>query len=217
MTGGAADPATASPATAGGGHRAYGFAVLVGLLSAVAVTTGVSRPWYEASATVKNLPRLEAAATGSELLPVAGALGLVLMASFGAVIATRGWWRRGLGLLIVVGAVVVLVAAARPGTTDQVLRADLAARGWPGGGYDTSVTPWRWLVLAGSAGCLAAGAAVARFGAQWPTMGQRYDAPPLSADSAAADESFPAEVDRSLTQEQLWRALDQGRDPTQRP
>ena len=204
------------PASAAASRRAYGVTLLVGLLSAVATTTAVSRPWYEASATVKNLPKLEAAASGIDLVPIAGALGVVLVAAFGAVIATRGWLRRGLGLLIMLGAVVVLVAAARPGTTDEVLRAGLSARGWSGGGYDISGTPWRLLVLVGSAGCLAAGAAVARFGAQWPTMGQRYD-PPTPSDSLAASEGLVGEADRSLTQEQLWRALDQGRDPTQNP
>lgn len=206
---------TARPPGIGASRRAYGATLVVGLLSAVATTTAVSRPWYEASATVKNLPRLEAAASGTDLVPVAGALGVVLVASFGAVVATRGWLRRGLGLLIVLGAAVVLVSTARLSTTDEVLRAGLSARGWSGGAYDTSATPWRLLVLVGSAGCLAAGAAVARFGAQWPTMGQRYDAPAPAADSLAPSEGSAVEADRSLTQEQLWRALDQGRDPTQ--
>lgn len=198
--------------------RAYAAALVGGLSCAAGVAVGVTRPWYEASATVRNLPRLEASATGSALEPLAGALGVVLLASFGAVIATRGNVRRAVGVLIVVCAIVVLVAAAHPSGSEQALREGLSARGWSGGSYSVSGNPWRWLVLLCSAGCLAAGAAVARYGAGWPTLGQRYEAPAQLADSANVSESVQddADADASLTDEQLWRALDGGHDPTKR-
>lgn len=200
----------------GASGRGYAAALLVGLLSAAAATAGVTRPWYEASATSRFLPELEATATGVDLAPLAGAVGVVLLASFGAVIATRGWLRRGVGVLIVAGAVVVLVAVVDPSGAERVLRAGLSARGWSGGGYVTTVTPWRWLSLLGAVGCIGAGAAVAWFGAQWPTMGQRYDAPDPVGDSAAGADDLGAEPAGSVPTEELWRALDNGRDPTQR-
>lgn len=210
------DEAT-GPARGAASRRGYAGALLLGLLSAAAVTAAVSRPWYEATATSKNLPKIEAAASGADLVPMAGSLGLVLLAAFGAVIATRGWLRRGIGLLIVASALVVLGTTAAPGGTDEVLRAGLSARGWSGGGYASTATLWRWLSLLGAAGCIAAGAAVVRFGARWPTMGHRYDAPGRAADPAEAPGQAGAEPDGSMPAEELWRALDQGRDPTQRP
>jgi uncharacterized membrane protein (TIGR02234 family) len=140
---------------------------------------------------------------------------VVLLGSFGAVVATGGAVRRALGVLIVVCAVVVLAAAAHPGSAAQVLGDGLSARGWSGGSYSTAGRPWRWLVLVGAAGCLAAGTAVTRFGAGWPTLGQRYDAPAAVADPTAVGADSPTGGDGDLTDEQLWRALDRGDDPTQ--
>jgi uncharacterized membrane protein (TIGR02234 family) len=198
-----------------GTGRTYAVVLLVGLLSAAAVAVGVTRPWYEAFATGKNLPRLQAAATGADLMPLAGALGVVLLGSFGAVVATRGAVRRALGVLIVVCSIVVLGAAAHPGSAAQVLTDGLSARGWSGGSYLTAGRPWRWLVLVGAAGCLVAGAAVACFGARWPTLGQRYGAPAPVADPTAVGAGSRTGGDDDVTDEQLWRALDRGDDPTQ--
>ncbi len=211
MTGG-----STVPPSRGASRRGYAAALLTGLLSAAAVTLGVARPWYEASATSTVLPELAAVATGADLVPLAGALGVVLLAAFGAVLATRGWLRRGLGLLIVAAAVAVLVAVVDPGDTGQLLRERLSARGWSGGHYETAVTAWRWLSLFGAVGCITAGAAVAWFGARWPTMGQRYDAPDPVPGSTAGGDDRGAEADGSASSEDLWRALDQGRDPTER-
>ena len=206
---------TAAQRPDGGTRRAYGVVLLVGLVSATAVAVGVTRPWFEASATGRNLPRLHAAATGADLMPLAGALGVVLLGSFGAVVATRGTVRRALGLLIVVCAVVVLIAAAHPGSPANVLGDGLSARGWSGGNYSTAGRPWRWLVLVGAAGCVLAGAAVTRFGGQWPTLGQRYDAPAPVDKSRALGPGSRTGGDGDLTDEQVWRALDRGDDPTQ--
>lgn len=197
--------------------RAYGAVWVAGLCCAGAVALGVTRPWYSASATVANLPRLEASATGADLMPLTGALGVVLLASFGAVVATRGTLRSAIGVLIAACGIVVLLAAVNASGAQQVLREGLTDRGWSGGSYSTSGEPWRWLVVLGAAGCLAAGAAVARHGARWPTLGQRYDAPPRVADGADPAGSPPPSADADLTTEQLWRALDQGHDPTKRP
>ena len=44
----------------------------------------------------------------------------------------------------------------------------------------------------------------ARFGRTWPTMGARYDPPPVRPSSRVAHEDAD-----------MWKALDEGRDPTQ--
>lgn len=192
----------------GGTVGGYPATLLSGLLGATAVAVGVARPWVEATATVQGLPALETTASGASLAPLTGALGVVLLAAFGAVIATRGWVRRGLGLLIVVVAVVVLAAAIWPGPTAASLTEQLVAKGYSGGGYETSTLAWRWVVLAGSVVSAGAGAMVARFGGRWATMGSRYDAP-------TAREEAAVDPDGATDETQLWRALDRGNDPTQ--
>jgi uncharacterized membrane protein (TIGR02234 family) len=192
-------------------RRVYAQTLVVGLVSAGAVSVGVSRPWVSATANVTGLPVIHATVDGADLAPLAGALGFVLLASFGAVIATRGWVRRGLGVLVVVAALVVLAAAVHPGETGTALEQGLSAKGWSGGPYETSTSAWRLLVGLGSLGCLVAGLLVARFGGSWASMGARYDAPGSTAPQAAGS------PEAELTETDLWRSIDSGHDPTQSP
>ncbi len=190
----------------------YAPTMLVGLLSAVGVTVGVARPWASAAASQPGLPALGVDVSGATLVPLAGALGVVLLAAFGAVIATRGRVRRGLGWLIVLGSVAVAVSAIHPPGVDAALQERLANKGWSGGDYSTGSSGWRWLVLLSSVGCAVAGAAVVGLGGRWAHLGEEYDAPatPTSPHGRAG-------TDPDLTEADLWREIDQGRDPTQTP
>lgn len=196
-----------------GSVHTFALSLVGGMASAGAVAVGVSRPWVEATATVPGLPPLAVTVTGGDIAPLAGALGLVLLASFGAVLATRGRARKVVGLLIVACAVTVLVVTLHPGATEGVVQERLAGKGWvAAGNYVASTQLWRWVTLIGGAGCLAAGVLVVRAGAAWPTMGKRYDAPaPAGTGVTVAAEPFGDESDN---EEALWRALDEGRDPT---
>ncbi len=201
------DGSTGTPAA----RRAlYAPTLIIGLLGAVGITVGTSRPWVSATATVPGLPTIHATATGADLAPLVGALGVVVLAAFGAVVATRGWLRRGLGAGVLVASAVVLVAVIDPAGSGDVLRDGLSAKGWSGGSYQSSTEPWRWLVLVAALATALAGASTARYGAGWAVMGSRYDAP--RAGRAAT--SVPAE---ELSETDVWRAIDQGRDPTQTP
>jgi uncharacterized membrane protein (TIGR02234 family) len=188
-------------------RRLYGPTLVVGLLAALGVTVGASHSWVTATSTPPGLPTIHAAASGADLAPLAAALGVAVLAAFGAVIATRGWVRRGLGAAIVVASVVVVVSAADPSGASEVLTSGLSAKGWSGGGYQSSTEPWRWLVLLSAVVTAVAGAATAGYGDQWAVMGQRYDAP--RAPSGVV--TVPAE---ELTENDVWQAIDQGRDPT---
>jgi uncharacterized membrane protein (TIGR02234 family) len=181
--------------------------LLLGLLGAVGVAVGGSRPWVGASGTEPGLPTIHVTASGADLAPVAGALGFVILAGFGAVIATRGWWRRALGAVIGIASVVVLVAVLVPGGSTEAVTSALAAKGWTGGGYTTSTQPWRWLVFAGAVATAGAGAITARYGHRWAVMGARYDAPREKSAVIAR----PA---HDLSETEVWQAIDQGRDPT---
>jgi uncharacterized membrane protein (TIGR02234 family) len=203
--------ARSGPSGTGGGRRLYARTLVLGLVSAGAVSLGVSKPWVTATATVTGLPVISASVDGADVAPLAGALGFVLLAGLGAVVATRGRLRRGLGVLIVVAAAIVLAAAVHPGDTQRGIEQALAAKGWSGGPYRTGVGWWRVLTAVGGCGCLLAGALVARFGARWASMGARYDAPGTTPGTAAGD--LPA----TPTETDLWRSIDSGHDPTQGP
>jgi uncharacterized membrane protein (TIGR02234 family) len=204
--------ARSGPGGTGGGRQLYARTLVLGLISAGAVAVGVSKPWVTATATVTGLPVITASVDGADVAPLAGALGFVLLAGLGAVVATRGRLRRGLGLLIVVAAAVVLAAAIYPGgDTQRGIEQALSAKGWSGSPYRTGVGWWRVLTAVGGCGCLLAGALVARFGASWASMGARYDAPGSTSATAAGD--LPA----APTETDLWRSIDSGHDPTQGP
>lgn len=193
-----------------GRRHLYGPVLLVGLLGAVGLTVGASHPWITATSTVSGMPTIHASASGSDLAPLAGALGVVVLAAFGAVVATRGWVRRGLGAAIVLASIVVLVSVVRPSGASDVLTSGLSAKGWSGGGYETAAQAWRWLMLVAAVATAAAGAATAAYGGEWAVMGSRYDAPSGGGPSAAR----PSE---ELSETDVWQAIDQGRDPTQEP
>jgi uncharacterized membrane protein (TIGR02234 family) len=185
--------------------RLYGPTLLIGLAGAVAVVVGTARPWAEISGSVRAVPVVHASVDGASVAPLAAALGYVVLAGFGAVVATRGTVRRAIGVAVLVAsAVVVLVAIAVPSDVSAALHSALRAKGYPGGGVVSERTSaWRWVCLGGAFLAGLSGATVAALGSQFAVMGARYDAP-----SAGPDES--AERDDT----EMWRAIDRGDDPT---
>jgi uncharacterized membrane protein (TIGR02234 family) len=186
----------------------YALTILVGLASSGLCALAVARPWAKATATVRGLPPIEASVDGADVAPVAAALAVVCLAGFGAVLATRGWVRRAIGVVIVAAAAAVVVVAAVPASTTGLLEDALSAHGWTGGGYARSITGWRIAAVASGLVVMAAGAAVARFAGDWATMGARYDSPAEGRRAAAAA------ADEPMSEAALWRALDDGADPT---
>lgn len=194
--------------------RGYAATLVVGLLSATVASVGLARPWITATAEQEGLPLIQTSVTGVEVAALAGALGVVVLASFGAVIATRGWVRRSLGALIVLSSAVIAYSTLRPPSGIDQVEGGLSALGWAGGAYDMATTPWRWLTLAAASLCMAAGVAVIARGHRWATMGSRYDAPVSLAGEAAVARGADG---RDLTEADVWQAIDRGRDPTQMP
>ena len=169
------------------------------------MAVGATRPWYAATARQRSLPEIDVAVTGAALSPLTGALALVALAGFGAILATRGRMRQVLGAVVATVALVAGGLAARPPGARALLERELSAHGWSGGPYDTTLLGWRWLVLAGAIGCMVAGVAVLRFGAGWSRLGPADDV--SRSDGSAAR--------RDLTEAEVWREIDSGRDPTQ--
>lgn len=176
--------------------------VLVGLAAAGLAAVAGNRAWVEWSGSRRGEGSL-LVITGddSATVPLAGALALVLLACWGVVLVSRGRVRRAVAVLAsLVSAGMVLTAALGYGDAVDGVRDGLAAAGIEDLRVESVV--WFWVFVACAVISLAATAAAVRLVPTWPEMGSRYDAP------GAAPRA------REETSLDLWRALDEGNDPT---
>ena len=188
-------------------RRTFGPVVLLGLVSGGLVAVAGDKPAADASG------RAAQAAAGGFVtydahLPLVTALGLVVLACWGVVLVTRGRVRRAvaaLGVLASVGALVAVVMAWSA-VPDQ-LRADLAEVGVTDAGIGHTV--WYFLAGVGALLSIAATALAVAWVPDWPEMGTRYDAPGVAVATPA-----PTAEPEEQTSLDLWKALDEGRDPT---
>jgi uncharacterized membrane protein (TIGR02234 family) len=180
-------------------RRTFGPTVLLGLVGSGLVALAGAKPWaapdHSGTATLVDK-------TGGHV-PLAGALGLVALACWGVVLVTRGRVRRALTVLGAVLAVALLVTTAL-GRSSALHSAHSATVDVGQRVADVHVTAWWWVALLGSIVAVVAAAAAVRLSPAWPEMGSRYDAP------GARRPQDPGELDEA----DLWRAIDQGRDPT---
>jgi len=182
-------------------RRTFGPVVLVGVLAGVAAAVAGTQPWAtvdgssgtgESSAYASTL----SLAAESGEVPAANALALVGLACWGVVLVTRGRFRRYvavLGLIAALGTLATVVVSygsaarnVRSAFEDLGITADV----------DVTRSGWFWIGAVAALVSVAAWAAAVRFVRHWPEMGTRYDAP---AERSEGD---------------LWKVLDEGRDPT---
>jgi uncharacterized membrane protein (TIGR02234 family) len=122
------------------------------------------------------------------------------------VLVLRGRTRRVVavvGALASAGALVATLADLA-GAQDDALALVRA-----GSGTDTAtatLTGWYVAAVVGAALAAAAFVVAVRSAPGWPEMGRRYDAPGARAE--------PAPTDAPATEQDMWRTLDDGRDPT---
>jgi hypothetical protein len=188
------------PAGARTRDRTFGPAVAAGLVGTALAAVAGSRDWASARADAAGI-RVEASVTGAESQPLVPALALVALAAWGVVLVTRGRVRRGVsavGLLASVGSLVGVVLGF--GAAQEDAQEAAVARGATGDVFATSLSPWYYLAAAGALLAAAAFAVAVARSPRWPAMGTKYDAP--SGRSTPPDD------------EDMWRALDEGRDPT---
>jgi uncharacterized membrane protein (TIGR02234 family) len=182
------------------GRRWFGPAVLVGLASTGLSALAGSKPWArpdgQAGSTLVDK-------TGGHV-PLAAALGLVGMAAWGVLLVTRGWVRRLVSALVAVTAAGLGVTAVvgRSSALDSARTATVDLGHTPTGAHTTA---WWYVALVAAALAVAGAALAVRYVSSWPEMGSRYDAP--TGRTEVDDPARMEDVD-------LWRALDQGRDPT---
>ena len=181
--------------------RSFGPTVLVGLAASALTSVAAARDWARASGDNAGVS-VDAAARGTDAAPLALALALVALASWGVLLVLRGRTRRVVavvGALAAAGVVAAVVSAF--GSAQDVAVEAVQGAGATSDTFVTSLTAWYWTT--GVAGVLSLAALVVAVvrAPRWPAMGSRYDAP-------AARREAPT------TEEDLWKAIDQGHDPT---
>ncbi|WP_307610813.1 TIGR02234 family membrane protein [Nocardia shimofusensis] len=191
------------------------------LASAAALMWGVSRlTWVTVSSadglTEPRVDELKGAVWFGALTPLA----LVLLAAIAAVLATKGWPRRIVGVLVaLIGAVTAVPAfALLTGSGATAERAGALAE-LPGRATVTDVqtSPLPAVVTVVAALCaFGAGLLLARMPRETQGLAGRYDAPGTRRAAAAEAVAERRSQDGStLSERVLWDALDAGEDPTE--
>lgn len=185
----------------GTGRSAFVPVVLAGLLAAALTSVASAKPWFTAAVDYRLMPGVPDAESRADM-PLALALSLLVLAGWGALLVSRGRIRRAFATVAVAAALGVLgCVVAAPFTLPDDIRSRLLA-----GSDDVAISATGWFVAAAVGGVAAAAALVVAWLRlpRWPTMSSRYDAP-TAASAAGAEASTPTD---------LWKALDEGRDPT---
>lgn len=226
------DPDLVTPDTAGAEpaetatRRTSPVGALVLLAVAAAALWASSRMTWVTVASTDGLTeprtdRLNGGVWFGALTPLA----LVLLASIAAVLATRGWLRRVLGVVIALIAAVAAVPAFALLTNSGKIAeraaklAELPARAQVGEAT-TSIFP-AVLALLGALAAFAAGGLLARMPQETARMSGKYDNPAFRR--AAATEQVTKQRTEvgaepgspQLSERVLWDALDAGTDPTE--
>lgn len=200
-------------------RRALVVALVGGLAAGGLALLGVSLAWARVEIAVRGVPSSTIEVSGSDAVPWVAALTLVILAGALAIVPTGGWLRRAVGVIVGLAAVGAAIGTLTAGSAvDDALSEQLAESPASGGVDDAAMVAaadhpaWRWLTLGGSVAGIAVGVYVTARGNRWATMGSRYDAPAARRSSPQTDdvthETEPTE------NADLWRALDEGRDPT---
>ncbi len=190
-------------------RRTFGPVVLAGLTAAGLAALAGTRPWVEPESGSTSDPLGLVADVGE--VPLAGALALVVLACWGVVLVTRRRVRRAVAVVGLLAALGLLAAVVVGWVTlpDQVLDALASHTGERPGAASLQRTVWGWAAAAGAVGSVATTVLAVRWAPTWPEMGSRYDAPGRAAGSPGADQDAgdPSHLE-------LWKAMDEGRDPT---
>lgn len=199
--------------------RSFGPTVVLGLSAGALTAVAATRDWATASGSAAGVD-VSAAAKGSSSAPLGIALGLVALASWGVVLVLRGRVRRVVALVGALASAGVLAAtlAALGGVQDDAVEA-LVGRGATGDTSTASLTGWYFACAVSAVLTLGSFAVAVALAPGWPAMGSRYDAPATrtAAASAAAGAAAGAGTGAGggpVTEQDMWRALDDGRDPT---
>lgn len=190
------------------GRRLYAPIVLGTLVAGGLAFFVLGRTWASSNVVAVGLTADKVTATGSDAHPLAAALAVVIIASALAILAASRRIRQAVGVFTSIVALVaiwtiVFDGDALDGAITTVVEKSPA---FTGANRPDAIHETAWSYVALSAFVLAAvlGAFTTRFASSWPTMGSRYDAPPVRASAQQTQDD-----------KDMWKALDEGRDPTQ--
>lgn len=189
-------------------RRLYGPCVLGALATGGIAFFAASRTWAHATVTANGVPSAPVKVSGTDAVGIVSALALVIVAAALAVLAASVRLRRAVGALIVLVAIIAIIVILTAGGAidDAVASAVHDSPAFIGSNTpdDVSHGIWRWVSAAAFAAAAYVGVMIARFGGHWPTMGRKYDAPAAHTSNEAVE-----------TEADIWKALDDGRDPTE--
>jgi uncharacterized membrane protein (TIGR02234 family) len=200
-------------------RREYALALVIGAVGAGLIWLALREQWAQAVFTQpKPLPQETVGVSGAALSPLAGALAIAALACLAVVIATRGIWRRGVGVVLalfgagagaavtaaVSAASVVSTAASQVGSPGTAAMSGTAPGSTTSGASSSnsalvvagsvghavmSGTEWRFAVMAGALLILAAGLMTLMHGQDWPVMSSRYELPQRRAAGKGASDA----------------------------
>ncbi|MEV4348964.1 Trp biosynthesis-associated membrane protein [Actinoplanes sp. NPDC049596] len=196
-------------------RRSYLLTLLACLAGAGLAAYAATRTW---SLDVVHRPAMSdvrTPQTGADLEPWLIGLALAALAGTGALLATHGWVRRGLGVLLTLAGLGVVIGA-------------IAGRaGLDVGEAGAGATVWPVACALGGAIIAAGGLTAARQGHLWSRMSARYERKPTQEQASApgvttqpGDPSGPLAAsglktsDKPVDNRAAWDALDRGDDPT---
>ena len=200
-----ADRAAVPPAA-----RSFGPTSLIGVAGAGLTCVAATRTWASASGSSAGV-HVRSTIAGSTSAPLAISLALVALAAWGVVLVLRARPRRlaaAVGLLASVGVLVTVAASVHRAGRDAVH--SVVAEGATSGDAGSSLSGWYFVCGAAALVTVAAFVVAVRDAPRWPAMSSRYDAPTgrQGAQGSRHPHAGPA------TEQDMWRDLDAGRDPT---
>ncbi len=184
--------------------RTFGPVVVAGLATAGLTAIATRRAWFSLD-SIQATGQLQAELSPAHS-PLAAALSLVVLALWGITLIAARRFRRWVGACAALCAAGVVVATVRGfWTVPEALGAAAAERGLE---PSTSISAWFWVAALAALASLGCTAAALGWSVHWPELSSRYErrgdtAPDLPV--GAVDE--PSNLD-------LWKAIDEGRDPT---
>jgi uncharacterized membrane protein (TIGR02234 family) len=185
-------------------RRTFGPVVLAGLATSGLAAVAAAKPWVGSAGTGADDASLNALDAGTRY-PLASAISFVLLAAWGVLLVTRGVVRRAFAVVAALAAVALVASVIAAYVTLPDTARDsfdqLMGRRSPDQGF----TGWFWTAAVCSVLALVPAFLAVRLVRSWPEMGSRYDAP--GAREHVAEPEPTREQD-------LWQALDEGRDPT---
>jgi uncharacterized membrane protein (TIGR02234 family) len=190
------------PKTEQAPRRTFGPVVLLGLVTAGLAAVASAKPWVGSSGGGGDAS-LTALDAGTRF-PLASGVSLVLLAAWGVLLVTRGVVRRAFAVVAAVAAI-GLVATVIAGYVTLPDTATSTYAQLMGRSQHQGFTGWFWAAAVSAVLALVPAYLAVRLVPTWPEMGSRYDAP------GARQQAPEPEPTR---EQDLWAALDEGRDPT---